>query len=278
MMMKVMRVKSLKSFSSLAVLICLGLTRCSCSFTEYNFKKAESLEGEGQHAEAIRNYEKIILKHPDEKLALESLRKAARIADFELKDFTKALELYNRLILLSPDAQERIGIQKTIAEIYFDKMNDYASSIREYNKLLSLKVPLDTQVDSRLRIAKSHYYISEFFQAETEAERALASAHSPEKRFEIELFLANVYYNTKRTDKALNKYRELLETYPKLARKENVEMSIVVALEETQEFARAISLLEDMKEYYPEPDFIDLKIKSLKHRQANMPGSRGLRK
>lgn len=226
----------------------------------------------------MENYDKIIVKDPESKIAMESLRRAARIADLELKDFSRALTLYSKLLLLSPDGQERIRIQKIIADIYFEKLNNYPLSIIEYNRLLSLKVPLEIQVSSRLRIAKSHYYISEFYQAEAEAERALSNAYSEEERFEIELFLANIFYNTKRTQKAVEAYYKLLEEFPKLARKENVEMSIVVALEEMQKFSEAIDLLESMKEFYSEPDFLDLKIKSMNERRANLPGSKGLRK
>lgn len=271
----------LKPFSKkwvLVFLLPLALTGCSCSFSTYKFHQAQEAAEEGRFAKAVREYENIFTRDPNSELGLKSLRQAARLADYELKDFQKALALYEKLLLLSPDPEERVQIQKTIADVYFDKLNDYKSSVREYNELLTLAVPPELQVDARLRIAKSHYYLSEFYQAETEARRTMNMATSEEQKFEIELFMANIFFNTQRVDEALQKYRDLLTKFPKQARRESVEMTIVVGLEEIQEFDQAIQMLEEMRSYYPEPDFLDLKIKSLKHRRANMPGSRGLRK
>lgn len=271
----------LKLFSRSGILLFfvpLLFAGCSCSFASYRFNQAQQAAEDGRVAEAVSDYEKIFTRDPNSELGLKSLRQAARLADYELKNFQKALQLYEQLLLLSPDPDERIQVQKTIADVYFDKLNDYKSSVRKYNELLTLALPPEMQVEARLRIAKSHYYLSEFYQAETEAKRLLNMATTDEQKFEIELFTANIFFNTERVDLALNKYRSLLKTFPKQARRENVEMTIVVALEEVQEFDKAIEMLEEMKAYYPETDFLDLKIKSLRHRRANMPGSKGLRK
>jgi predicted Zn-dependent protease len=134
-------------------------------------------------------------------------------------------------------------------------------------------------IDIKLKIAKAYYYMSEFYQAESEAKNTLQRAEKGPKRFELELFLANIYFNTKRMDKAVEAYKKLDEDYPELAKKEKVKMSLVVCYEETEKFKDAISLLENMKLSSDEdPEFLDLKIARLKERIRNLPGSRGLRK
>jgi len=59
---------------------------------------------------------------------------------------------------------------------------------------------------------------------------------------------------------------------------DNVAMNIIVCYEELEAFDKAIERLEKMRPTYRDPEFIDLKIKRLKERKANLPGSRGLRK
>ena len=120
--------------------------------------------------------------------------------------------------------------------------------------------------------------MSEFFQAESEVNNALLRAEKGAKRFELELFLANILFNTKRMDKAIEAYKKLDEEYPALAKQEKVKMSLVVCYEETERFKEAIGLLDSMKAESEDPEFLDLKIARLKERIRNLPGSRGMRK
>jgi tetratricopeptide (TPR) repeat protein len=251
---------------------------CSIDFSRWDYTKAEKSAERGDFKKSVSYYSRVMKRNPESDYALRSARSASRIAQFELKDFDKAIEFSRHLILFSKSSQERKLALRDVAEIYFDKKNDYPSAITEYNKLLNLNPSKEEFLEYKRRIARAHFYISEFFQAESEVKSALKVAEPGPEAFEFELFLANIYFNTKRMDEAVQEYRRLLKNYPELARQEKVDMSLVVSLEEQENFKEAIQLLREMKSTFDDPQFIDLKIARLEERIKNQPGSRGLRK
>ena len=270
--------KKSRLFSSLIVVAALLSVGCSISFSNWEYNKAVRAEKKSDYKQAVKHYSRVVLRDPESPIALESARKASRIALFQMKNFDKAIDLYRHLVQFSPDSTERKQAQREIADITFEKKTDYKKSVDEYNRLLTLKLPTEEFLDIKLRIAKAHYFMSEFFQAESEVQNALIRAEKGPQRFQLELFMANVFFNTKRIDKAIEAYKKLDEEYPELAQAEKVKMSLVVSYEESEKFDEAIDLLETMKEKADDPEFLDLKITRLKERIRNLPGSRGLRK
>ncbi len=264
--------------SSILISTAILLGGCSLSFSNWEYRKAESAVENAEYQEAVKHYSRVVLRQPESPIALESARKASRIALFQLKDFNKAIELFRHLVQFSPDSEERLSSQRKIADVMFEKKTDYQTAIVEYNKLLALKLPNRDYLDIKLRIAKAYYYMSEFFQAESEVKNALIKAEKGRQRFDLELFLASIYFNTKRLDMAIEAYKKLDQEYPEHARQEKVKMSLVVCYEETERFEDAISLLNKMKSGAEDPEFLVLKIARLKERIRNLPGSRGLRK
>lgn len=259
-------------------LMLFALSGCTFSFSSLEFKRAENAASDGKAKEAVKHYDRVMKRDPESDLALKSARKASRLALFELKDFKAAIEYFEYLVVHSQDEKERIDAQKQIAEIAFEKLTDYTRAIAEYNKLLNLKTTPEEFLDYKLKVAKAYYYNNDFYQAETEVKSALQVAEKGQNKFDLELFLANIYFNTKRVAQAVDVYQNLVKEYPKLAEQENVHMNIVVCYEELEKFDEAIDLLEQMKSFYKEKQFLDLKIDRLKERKANLPGSKGLRK
>ena len=70
----------------------------------------------------------------------------------------------------------------------------------------------------------------------------------------------------------------IMTTFPEKSKKENVALNLVVCYEDMKEFGKAIDVLERMREGYPHPEFLNLRIQRLKERKENMPGAKGLKK
>jgi tetratricopeptide (TPR) repeat protein len=267
-------------FNKSISLIFFSLLFAGCHFSSLSleYRRGKKAYEQKDYKEAIKHFNRVILREPESRQALDSARQGARIAFFDIKNFSEALRFYNHLILYSEVSTERTDAQKRIASIYFENLNDYPRAIIEYNKLLALKNPDSETIDFKLRVAKSYFYLNNFYQAQTEVESALKLAAESPQRFDLMLFLGNVYYNTKKIDEAVKIYQELMQKFPNRAKAENVAMNIVVCYEEREQFEKAIEELMVIREEYPNPEFIDLKIQRLKERKANLPGSRGLRK
>jgi tetratricopeptide (TPR) repeat protein len=268
------------SFSKYGALIIAAMTLVSCntSFNELEFKRGQQAASKKNYEKALRHFKKVAEREPDTNLSVLAAREAAQIAFFETKKFQQAIEFYLHLVKYSQDERERRDSQSKIATIYFDKLNDYPRAIEEFNKLLLLRNSNEEVAEYRFHLAKAHFNMNHFFEAETELQDALKVVENPDRKFDLLMFKGSLFFNTKRIDQAIDVYKELTLKYPERAKRENIAMNLIVCYEEKEAFDLAIQKLQEIKANYPDPEFIDLKTQRLKDRKANLPGSRGLRK
>ncbi len=262
----------------LLTLCCFFLSACGFSLQKMDYHRANQAMERGQADEAIKGFSRILKRYPNSELALESARKAARLSLLDKRDFLSAIEFYRFLILNSKDPVERIDAQKSIANIQFEKTRNFEAAIIEYNRLLTLPLPKEELFEFRLNIAKAYFQLNNFFQSQSEVESLLSQKLSSQQRFDLMLFKANLLMTDKKDPRAIEILTEIMNQFPELAKKENVPLTLAVFYEETQDFSKAISILTDLMEDYPNPEFLELKIKRLKERQGNLPGARGWRK
>lgn len=262
------------------VLGLMVMAMCSCHPSkDAEFRMAEAALQSKDYPKAVKLFSRLIKKDPNSPMAVTAARTAARVALFQAEDFSKAIEFFRHLVLYSKDPKERMLAQRNVASIYFDKLSDYKNAIIEYNRLLALSHSPEDVIDYRFQLAKSYYYMNNFFQSKVEIDELLKSkAITDPQRFEITLFKGNILLTNKQVDQALEIFKQVKEMNPELARKEKVGMSIAVCYEELNDYDKAIAVLEELKTDYPRPDFIELKIKRLHQRRANQPGAKGFRK
>lgn len=254
------------------------LVACDLSFVGLELHRGRGALKKKDYKSAIQHFRKVILRDPTAPRAIEAAREAARVSLFETKQFAEAVEFYKHLIQYSESEGERREAQGKIAEIYFEKLVDYKKAIEEYNKLLLLRNANEEIVEYRFNLGRAHFYLNDFREAQTEVEVALKISENKERNFDLMMFLGNIYFNTKRADLAIKVYQEILDKYPDRAKKDNVAMNISVCYEELEAFDSAIERLISLRATYHDPKFIDLKIKRLRERKSNLPGSKGLRK
>lgn len=261
------------------VLLMAGLaSACSLSSASLEYKRGEKAAQKNQYEVAVKHFKKVILREPESDIAVVAARHAARITQYEMKNFLDAISFYEHLVNFSKSERERREAQVKIANLYFEKLNNYSKAIEEYNKILLLKNANEEIVDYRFALGKAHFYLHHFQEALNEIQRALKIVEDANKKFELLMFLGNIHFNTKKADEAIKIYKQIMADYPERAARDNVAMNIIVCHEELEEFDQAISKLEKLRSNYNDPEFIDLKIKRLRDRKDNLPGSKGLRK
>lgn len=275
--LKMTRTKKIKGLFSLTILLVISIAQTSCqySYTRLEFERGRKASEEKKFDQAIKHYDRVVSRDPDSNLAIVSAIKAAQLLRREIKDYSRAIYYYKHVIRHSDEQKIAIKVQKKIADLYFENLGDYKSAIDEFSKLLkTTEKNSDLYIDSKLKIAKSYFYLNNFFQAKTEATELLKEVDDSEKTFELKQFLANIHFNTKNIEEAIKLYKELNKDYPQRSRDENIPMSIVVCYEELKQFDDAIAELKQIKPTYPTPEFIDFKINRLKERIQNLPRRR----
>ena len=255
-------------------LFALFFISCRLSYKNIEFQRAQNSLKKKNFHEALMHYSRVIKRSPESPISLEAAREAARISLFETQQFSRAIDFFHHLVVYSVDEVERRRAQEAIAFIYFEKLNDYQAAIKEYSRLLVLPITESKKIEFKLAIAKSYFYLNKFNQAIIEINDLLKFELPRDKAFTINHFKASILLTKKEIEPAIQVYRQLLAEYPELSKKEKVGISIAVAYEDMNALDKAISILEEIRPSYDDADFIDIKIKRLKERIANLPGVR----
>ena len=263
------------AWSAIAVLTVSG---CGFSAEKLEFDRGSRAESTKAWPAAITHYQAVVDRWTNTERALEAARKASRIAHYETKDFPLAIRLYKHIVLYSKSPEARGAAQRKIAELYLENVMDYENAIVEYQRLLDLPHDKAEEADFRLALARSYFYRSEFFQAQTEIDQLLKSDPDPGRAYDALLLRSNICRTTKKPDEAIKALTEMMQRFPQRSREETIGLLIAVSYEEQKNFPKAIETLQSIKDEYPHKEFIDRRIKALRERQSMLPGAKGLKK
>lgn len=270
--------KKQKEFLSRTLFVLL-VTLSSCtSPQEKDFNLATKLSEEKKFPEAIKQFEYVIKRDPESPMAAMAAREGGRIAYFDAKKFEKAAYFYKHLVVHSASSEERIKSQKVVAEIYFDQLQDYGMAIIEFSKLLQMPHSDHELAEFKISIARAHYYLNNFFQAESEINELLRLKIDEEMRFRSQILLGDLLMAQKNYTRAIDLYKETIKNHPEKAVSENLAFAMAVCYEETDQFKEAIQALESIKDKYQPREYVELRIKRLNNRLKNQPGAKGFRK
>jgi tetratricopeptide (TPR) repeat protein len=264
---------------AVAVLVALGaLTSCTISSEKLEMERAQAALQQGKQDKAFEHFNNVVdrfVKTPD---AIKAAREAARISHYELKKFPEALRLYKHIILYSPNESERVEAQKRIADLYFNQTLNYTEAITAFSRLLDLPHTPEEGNRYRLSIARSYFYLNNFFQAQVEIDKIIDSKPTKDIAFDALLLKANIFLTTKKLDDAITVLNLLIASNPERAKNETIGLILAICYEEQENFKKAIETLESIRDSYPRKTFIDNKIKVLKERDSYRPGAKGLKK
>jgi tetratricopeptide (TPR) repeat protein len=257
------------------MVLAAGLAACSPR-DERRMHQAEAFEKNKQYLTALESYEEAIKASVSEELILKMSLAAAHIAQFETKDFERALKHYRHAIYFTTEAEQALLAQTQIVKIYVEHLNSYDQAIVELNKLIQVETNPDRKIEHRLLLARSYFHMRFFDQALAELDQVLKApksqgSDSVDQNFEIKLLRANILTAEKKPAEAVAPLKELIEKYRSRAIKENVPTLLAVAYEELKDFKSAQQILESVRAEHPIPEFIDFRLKSIKDRMKNQP-------
>lgn len=273
-----MRIKLVRKLTK-SILFILLLSLSSCSNQENrDYESGQKEAAKGHYRIAVNHFGKVIKRDHNQDLVLMALRESARIYEFEIKDPKKAIEAYQIIITKSNDSAERQSAQLRVAEMTFDSLQDYEKAVLEFSKVLSfLKEPTERH-RIRLNLARSYFYLNQFFQAHSEIDELLKESLADELRFSVMQLKGNIFLAEKKFKEAIAVFTELSEEHPEKALKENIGLTLAVSHEENNDYKSAIKVLESLLDKYTPREYIELRIKRLLERQKNAPGAKGFRK
>ena len=261
----------------LFLIISLQIVACHWDKQPINFRRAEKLRKVNKFSEALTHYEKVIALKQNE-LSFKAAGKAARLSEFHLKQFWKALGFYRYLVIHSTKEAERVSSQERIVNIYFDKLADYKMALVEINRLLEISHTKEKRIGYQLKAAKSYFYLGDFRQAEVELNVILSKKLSDKHQFEAMSLKGDTLLTAKRLGEAIKVYKSLQGRFPQQAMDEKISLNIAVCYEEMDELDLAIEELQKIQKTTPNSDLIEVKITRLKARRKHLPNPKDFRK
>ena len=157
--------------------------------------------------------------------------------------------------------------QQKLAEVYYDKLNDYAQAIVEYQRLLQANPDLNEATEYKLRLARAYFYMANFDQAISEAQEFVATVPNSDKKFDMLMIKADALLAEKKLDEAIELYNQLEKEFADHPEAYQVKLNKSLAYEDKKDWDRAVAELEAIKDKYPHPDVIALKVRSILRRK-----------
>jgi tetratricopeptide (TPR) repeat protein len=256
----------------LVVLLFVGCTNS----TDLEMRRGERALSAGDYEKAVHHFRRVMKSEPSEARGLKAAEDAAQAALFELKDFKLALSLYKHVVVHSSDREQMLKAQRKIAEIVFSHLGDYEQAVREYHRLLELPHSPEEEMEYRLALARSYFFLNNFYQSQVEIDQIIKDRprDNPEN-FAALLLRANILVSTKKTDEAIEAFTELTQLFPEKSNEEQIYLNLALCYEEKKDFDKAIEILTAALDHYPTPEFLKLRIQRLEVRKSLLPGASG---
>ena len=252
----------------IVVLFLLFLTSCQSSY-EKDWQLAQKAYENKNYKQAAHFYEKVFKLERSSEKKIKVSYNLANIYYFYVKDFIKSKKYYRYYLVHTEKRKEKIKALSRLANLSFSIFNNYKEAILHYNRLL--KIDKDDNVYFyRLQIARSYFFLNNFYQSQVEIQSVLKDDKNP-FLFESLLLLGNIYLAEKKTEESIKVLLSLVEKFPQRSIKENVLMTIAVSYEELRDFDKAIEILEKMASQVKDPAFVNSRIRSLMERKKNLP-------
>jgi TolA-binding protein len=266
----------IKAFFTLALLAATG---CSVNATKKSYVLAEKLWTDGKYAAAVAEFEKVTARDSSGKLGLQALYRAASTEALFLGRYSDALRKYRRFAEMAGEHPTSWEAQKQVGEILFVKLEHFDQAIQHYRALLRQKPESPEAPEYLFRIAKSHFFLWQFNEA-VRVYRELVRKHPDSPWAEKATFEIGVTYFTRGEQhsegrgtgkegyqEAIDAYNQFLKKYPQSDLAPQAKFGIASCLEELDQLDAAYHAYESLKETYPSPKVVAIKLVRIKERK-----------
>ncbi len=253
------------------------LFSCTNSSLKNQYLFAEKLWKDQKYGAAVSEFEKITRKDALGKIGLRALYQGAMIQALYLFQYPDAVQKLKIFSEKTDQVQDAWEAQKLIGEIFFSQLENYEKASQHYETLLKNNPNVKEGPEFLFRIAKSHFFLSQFDEAlkiyedliqhysETEwgqkalfesAATSCIRAGKPTEQGQNQLYQAGI-----------DRYEKFLSLYPKSKWAIQAKFGIANCLEEMDKLDVAESHYQEIRTSYPSPKIIDLKLRRIAERK-----------
>lgn len=272
--------KILSNGGVLCLLFAGTLFACSSDSAKNRYLLAEKLWTDGKYASAVSEFEKVREKDPKSKLGMQALFRAAMTQNIYLAQYGEAVRNFKAFIATGGEETLAWEAQKQIGEILFSKTEQYDQAITHYRMLIKLKQDSQEVPEFNYRIGKSAFYLGRFDDAVSTFEE-LVNKFPTTPSAERAAYEIGIAFFTKGEQKRLNQpkavspyqtaiaaFRSFIQKYPTSNLIPEARFGIANCLEEVDQLDAAQQEYEAIKDTYPSPKVIQIKLIRIRERKS----------
>lgn len=254
----------------LLILLFVGLIWYVSGFDqrlEADFHRAEELIAQKSYDQAVAALTELHQEHDNHSLGREALYKVGEIRSLYQQQYAEAILAFLAVEKSYPGSDMGLQAQRQVAEIYKTKLRDYPRAIAVYQRLLERGGSDSDRIQHE--IADAYFRMNDFKQALLEYETLRSSYPDSPLQAEVRYRMGITLSLEGKGKEAEAVFREVLELWPQSPFALESKFSLATVLEERDELAAAMKVLEELKGSYPNTELLDRRLTQLRERLAN---------
>lgn len=261
-----MPMRSLRNSVTRAFLLILLLAGCNARSPETKYHLAERLLEDKKYEAAISEFQDIVDKSPASALGQDAQLKIAQIQHLYLGRSQEAIDSYAEFLKRSKDPVKRREVERTMGDLQFQNLENYGEAIASYTKLVKESPGSPDAEELIYRLGRAFFLKSQFEDAIKVFQHQKKNFPEGELRWKAELEIGNALSGMGKCVEAIKNYDSIVANAPK-AQKMLASFAKASCYEEQDDLDKAYEIFSQIKDEYPTPAVVELKMQKIKRRK-----------
>jgi len=258
-------VRFLSSSLALALLLSLG-SGCNARSPETKYLLAEKLLEDKKYDAAISEFQDIVDKAPSSALGLEAQLKIAQIQHLYLGRSKEAIESYHEFLKRSKDHNHNREVERTLGDLQFQNFENYDEAIESYSKLVKDSPNSPDAEELVYRLGRAFYLKSQFADAIRVFEYQKTHFPKGDLFWKAELEIGDSLSGEGKCAEAIKKF-DVVAGGASKSQQVLARFAKASCFEEQDDLDAAYSIFSEIRDLYPSPAVVDLKMQKIKRRK-----------
>lgn len=262
-----LRKRSLSSKRAwLAAALLLPLLACNARSPETKYRLAEQLLEDHKYDAAISEFQDIIDKAPSSPLGLQAQLQVAQIQHLYLGRSQEAIESYQEFLKRSKDPNKNREVERTLGDLQFQNFENYDEAIASYTKLVKDRPGSPDAEELVYRLGRAFFLKSQFADAIKVFTYQIEHFPKGDLRWKAELEVGNSLSGENKCGEAIQHFTKVAAEAPK-AQRVLASFAKASCFEEQDDLDSAYEIFSQIKDDYPTPSVVELKLQKIKRRK-----------
>ena len=252
--------------SGLLLALLLAFSGCNARSPETKFLLAEKLLEDKKYDAAISEFQDIVDKSPSSNLGLDAQLKIAQIQHLYLGRSQEAIDSYREFLDRAKDPARRREVERTLGDLQFHNFENYDEAIASYTKLVKEGPTSPDAEELIFRLGRAFFLKSQFSDAVKVFQFQMQHFPTGVLKWKAELEIGNALSGQAKYADAIKHFDAVIEGAPK-AQRVLAGFAKASCFEEQDDLDSAYEAFATIKEDYPAPTVVELKMQKIKRRK-----------